>query len=276
MAVDMEIQQLPASAFIRSLPARITYAVERNIDSFNIPLKGDIDILITSESYLEFLKAAHAAGILLFCTPSFGGARLFLGTCPGDIKRVDCGWHQNYKGIPLGDVGELLKTRVFDQESGIYLLPPPMQAKLLWMVKNAYGGAEKYRELLTENGFNILTRKQRRIWLVKTLLANPLKSLFGFFQFLWVYVRRLSHSSGLLVYGISVDQLWQCPTIQYLFQGRIGKAANLISGILRSRINSEALTVGNPGAADIDLSICEDNLQREIRIMDFLRIHRID
>ena len=86
------------SKLLKELLSELDYAIERNVESLDIALKGDVDILIDHADYHRFMKRALSSGALISATDSYGGARIFLFCNQKSIKRINC--FVSNRGIP--------------------------------------------------------------------------------------------------------------------------------------------------------------------------------
>ena len=264
---------MKVSEFLSGLPADVKYAIERGLPEIDQALVSDLDIVITKNGFRMLYASAVEKGLLLFATLSYGGVRLFLASSSCDIKRIDCMWNCNYLGIPICSVSKLLNVQVRDAQTSLFVLNENMQAEVAFAVKNARGGAEKYRVLLERNDLEVLSAGARRHWLVKQVVKHPLATLTGVPRLVLAYAIRILFPSGVSVFGVSARQLTQSDVLTYLFQGRIREAA-LIEGFMRSRFGSELCIVKSVKQADIDLSGMQTLQAIEQEILAYLRESR--
>lgn len=260
------------SQFLKDLPPELVYAIERGLPETDQPLISDLDIVITKRGFLTLYEIAKQRGMVVSVTLSYGGARLFIA-CHGGIKRIDCMWNCSYLGIPICSTQRLLAARQLDPNTGLYILAEDMQAEIAFAVKNAYGGAEKYRVLLERHGLQVLSPNARRRWLISQTLRHPLATLTGLCRMILTYTTRIAFPSGVRVFGASATELMDSDVLRYLFQGRIRKTGQ-IHGFIRSRLGSELCVVQSIARADIDLSVTENLQAAERAVQLYLREHQ--
>jgi hypothetical protein len=270
---DNEVSLPSASELLADLPQEVVYAVERGLPEINRSLTSDLDLVITKCGFLILYEIARRRGMVISVTLSYGGARLFIACHGGGIKRIDCMWNCTYLGIPICDMGRLLASRQLDQDTGLYVLAEDMQAKVAFAVKNAYGGAEKYRGLFERHGLQVLTADARRRWLVLKLFKHPLATLTGLSRMMLAYAARIAFPAGIRVYGISAGELTHSSVLRYLFQGRIREAAR-INAFVRSRLGAELCVVTSNAQADIDLRGFDSLPAAEQAVQTYLCEHR--
>ena len=198
---------------------------------------------------------------------------MFLSYDGQGIKRIDFQWGAYYWGIPIVDVRKLLEGRFVDPQTGLSLLPESMHAAIINAVKNTYGGADRYRDLLLEHGYHVMGSGERLRWLAGRALSRPFSSLFGLVRTMLIYFSRLVYPSGLMLYGADPALLRCSRTLNYLFQGRISEAA-IGPAFFRSRLLSELCIISNKDLADIDISSCQDLQIIEESVVSYLRRKR--
>jgi len=257
--------------FLKSIPCEVKYAIERNVEYVYQPLVGDIDMLICEKDFPLLIQLAREARILILVTKSFGGARIFIGNDTKTIKRIDCVWNLHYRGIFLASVEEFLARRVIDPDTGLYVLPEELQAHVVYLVKNAYSGADKYQTLLERNGFVVLNSKERLWWLSTAILRHPIAFITGFFKYLFSYLTRLFSPTGLLVYGAPVDRLRSSIAVNYLFQDRVRSMDSLMMAFLRASLLSEMCVIPYRWLAQLRFSKDASTIECEREIFQFLR-----
>ena len=233
---------------------------------------SDLDIVITKQGFLTLYEMARQRGIVVSVTLSYGGARLFIAV-HGGIKRIDCMWYCSYLGIPICNLQRLLASRQRDKNTGLYVLSEDMQAEVAFAVKNAHGGAEKYRLLLERNGLEVLTAGARRRWLASQAAHHPLATLTGMARMLLSYAARIVLPSGVRASGISAIKLRESIVLRYLFQDRI-RTTGQIDGFIRSRIGSELCVVRSRDHADIILRETANLYATEQAFRAYLQKHR--
>ena len=258
--------------FFQSLPYNIEYAIERGLDEVAISSSGDLDILIRKRDFPALIQAARDANILTSLSISYSGARIFLGDCNG-IKRIDFNWIAHYRGLPLGSVEKYLQARRKDSVTGLFVLPDKQHAAFIYLIKNSYGGAEKYRQLLEENNFMVLNKRQRH-WLIFTaIIRHPLASIAGKIRYTASYLFRFIYPTGLLVSGLSRQQLENNHDVMYLFQNRISSKRGL-KAFLDTRLLSRLCITPDIRRADIALNGGADNRETTTAIVKYLRSTR--
>jgi hypothetical protein len=260
-------------SLLREATPRITYAIERGASEIDDSLRSDLDIVIDKKDFFELFELAQRRNMIIFTTLSFGGVRLFVSNHESGIKRIDFQWDAYYRGIPIADVGELLKNRTTDPVTGLFVLPESMHARIINAVKNAYGGADRYRELLSKHGYRVMVGGERLRWLAGRALSQPFSSIFGLVRTALIYLGRLVYPSGLMVYGADPAMLRNSRTLNYLFQGRIREAA-IGPTFIHSRLMSELCVISIKAMADIDVSACKDIQAVEQKVVSFLRRKR--
>lgn len=260
-------------SLLRDASPQITYAIERGAAEINDSLRSDLDIVIAKKDFFELFELAQHNNMIIFSTLSYGGVRLFVSNGGTGIKRIDFQWNAYYWGIPIADVGELLKSRTTDPATGLSVLPESMHAMIINAVKNVYGGADRYRDLLSKHGYHVMGRGERRRWLAGRVLSRPFSSLFGLARTMLIYLGRLVYPSGLMLYGADPALLRNSRTLNYLFQGRV-REAGIGQAFIRSRLFSELCIISNKDLADIDISSCSDLQDIEQRVVSFLRKNR--
>ena len=241
----------------------LDYAIERNIEMIDIPLEGDVDILITFAAYQSFIKRAWERGVVLSVARVFGGSRVFIACSTKLIKRIDFMWHIHYRGIIMAETQELLALREPSSEGGLYTLPINAQVRIVYYIKNAYGGAEKYRSVLEQQGYGVLDRLGRRIMLKKAWLSRPLRATYGMLFYWMSYLRRVIVPSGLTVAGVNLSRLKKNKILNYLFQTRIYEEQSIFLAMLRSRFMSELCLTKTHGAA---LQLLESMTDEELEL----------
>jgi hypothetical protein len=259
--------------FLAALPSTVEYVIERGLSTLDLPFISDLDLVVTKQGFFALYETAKRQGLIVSMTLSYGGARLFLGFEDGTIKRLDCMWAASYIGIPICNTRRLLDSRLIDPATNLYVLSEQMQAEVVFAVKNARGGAEKYRKLLEQHGLEVLTAGARRNWLLSLAMRRPLLSLFGLFRTIFIYSLRLIFPSGVIVYGTTHAVLHASTPLRYVFQDRV-HAAPPAAAFLRSRLLAELCLVNSRGLADIDLSTTADSRSAERAVLDFLCKHR--
>jgi hypothetical protein len=264
----------PILDLLRRLPDSLEYAIERNLDNLATPLVSDIDIIMRKRDFCHLLNEARRSGILISVALAYGGARLFVGHDANSLKRIDCMWTVHYSGIPLDNIGELLAARATDSNTGLSVLPVRAQARVVWTIKNAYGGAEKYRALLEQHGYAILTPRARSRWLAAIVLRQPLVALMGFMATMMAYLARLVRPTGVVVTGANPELLRRSRAITYLFQNRIRADLGIAATVLRARVLSEICTTRHAWLADVDLSGCDTLSGCENKIIEYLKSNR--
>lgn len=259
--------------FLLNLPSVVDYAIERGLSTLDQPFVSDLDIVVSKQGFMALYGIARQQGLVVSVTLSYGGARLFLEFKDGTIKRIDCMWDATYMGIPLCSTRRLLNSRLIDPATKLYVLPERMQAEVVFAVKNAHGGTEKYQELLERHGLRALTAGVRRRWLLSLLMRQPLTSLVCLFRTILVYSLRMIFPSGITIHGTTDTMLGigNCVSLRYLFQDRI-RAARTVSAFLRSRLMAELCLIRSRAMADIDLTA--DPRPAENAVLDFLRRRR--
>lgn len=254
----------------------LSYVVERGVENIHVPLTSDIDILLAKRDRSAFNRRVKASGLLVSAASAYGGVRLFIGKTGSDLKRIDCTWALHYKGIPLLNTEELLGEGVVCPLTGVRSLPDSASAKIAFAVKNAYGGAERYRLLLERYGFSILSPSQRAIWLLKKILRHPLTSLSGTAGCILAYIRRFWKPSGLTLGGVTPDELRDSVVLKYLSQSREIAQHSALVGFLRSRLISDICIIPWAPCADLDLSCAKNLNEYEDLIIKHLRKKRSD
>lgn len=257
--------------FLKSLSNKVIYAIERDVGSVCRPLVGDIDMLIRENDFPLLIQIAREAGILISITRSYGGARIFIGYGTKTIKRIDCVWRLHYRGILLTSAEELLEQRVIDSCTGLYVLPEKQQAQVVYFVKNAYGGAYKYLELLKRYGLSVLNSRERLLWLGALILRHPIAFVKGFVEYISSYLARLFSPTGLLVHGVPVDRISSSVAVRYLFQGRVRREDSLMMAFFRARLLSEVCVIPYGWAAQLRFSPEISTVECEREIFQFLR-----
>jgi hypothetical protein len=250
------------------------YVIERGMESINLPLESDIDLLLSEGDKASFVQRVIASGMLLYASNAYGGIRLFIGKTRADIKRIDCTWNLHYRGVPLLSVDRLLTEGIIDTVTDLKTLPEPVMAEIAFAIKNAYGGAEKYRAFLEKHGFSILSSSQRVKWLTGKVLRHPAASIIGAMGCFFNYVRRIWKPTGLMVGGVSPAVLEQSEVIRYLFQRRAIRRYRTVIGLIRSRITSDICVIPWVRFADLDLSHARDLAECEERIISYLQGRR--
>jgi len=264
---------LSARQLLEKLPAEVVYAIERGVAEADQPLVSDLDIVITKRSFLVLYSLAKQCGMIVSVTLSYGGARLFITLHDGGIKRFDCMWNCSYLGIPICSTRQLLTARKTERNTGLYVLAENMQAEVAFAVKNAHGGAEKYRDLLERHGLKVLDNTSRRLWLLSLIVKHPLATLTGITRMTLAYTARLIFPSGITVFGASATELRNSDVLRYLFQGRIQETGG-ISGFIRSRLGAELCIISSRSQADIDLSYTDGLQSAEQAILGHLHKHQ--
>ena len=259
--------------FLVQATPRIRYAIERGVAEIDESLRSDLDIVIIKNDFFKLLELARNENRLISSTLSFGGARLFLSNHNADIKRIDFQWGAYYWGIPIADIGRLLEGRFIDPTTGLSLLPEPMHAAIIDAVKNAYGGADRYRDLLSKHSYHVMESGERLSWLAGRVLSRPFSSMLGLARTMVIYLGRLVNPSGLIIYGAAPALLHNSRTLNYLFQGRVRESA-IGPAFIRSRLLSELCIISNKALADIDISSCLNLQEIEERVVSFLRTKR--
>ena len=249
----------------------LEYVIERGMESINLPLQSDIDLLLSERDKASFVQRVRASGMLLYASSAYGGMRLFIGGTRADIKRIDCTWNLHYRGVPLLNVDRLVAEGIIDTVTDLKTLPEPVMAEIAFAIKNAYGGAEKYRALLEKYGFSILSSSQRVKWLAGKVVKHPAASIFGAMGCFFSYVRRIWKPTGLMVGGVSPAVLEQSEVIKYLFQSRAIRRYRTVIGFIRSRLTSDICVVSWARFADLDLSHARDLAECEEWIIRYLQ-----
>jgi hypothetical protein len=267
-----EFMTIPSAAqrFLAALPATVEYAVERGLATLDQPFIGDLDLVVTKQGFFVLHEIARRQGLIVSVTLSYGGARLFLGFEDGTIRRIDCMWAAGYIGIPICNVRRLLNSRIIDPATKLYVLSERMQAEVVFAVKNAHGGAEKYRKLLEQHGLEVLTGRARLRWLLSLAARQPLSSLIFLCRTMFVYSLRMIFPAGVIVRGAAYTTLRSSALLRYLFQDRI-RVASPIAAFPRSRLLAELCLVNSRALVDIDLSTAADPQATEQAVLDFLR-----
>lgn len=249
----------------------LDYVIERGMESISMPLQSDIDLLLSERDKVSFVERVRASGMLVYASNAYGGMRLFIGRKRADIKRIDCTWNLHYRGVPLLNVDRLLAEGIIDTVTDLKTLPEPVIAEIAFAIKNAYGGAEKYRSLLEKHGFSILSSSQRVKWLAGKVLRHPATSIIGATGVFLSYARRIWRPTGLMVGGVSPAILGQSEVIRYLFQSRAIRRYRTVVGFIRSRLTSDICVVPWARFADLDLSHARDLAECEERIIRYLQ-----
>ena len=148
-----------------------------------------------------------------------------------------------------------------------------MHAVIINAVKNAYSGADSYRDLLTKYGYHVMGSRERLRWLAGRVLSRPFSSLLGLTGTMVIYLGRLVYPSGLMIYGAAPALLQNSRALNYLFQGRI-RESPIGPAFIRSRLLSELCIISNKDLADIDISSCTDLQDIEQIVVSFLRRKR--
>ena len=253
-------------------PAKLFNNILR-LDDVSLSSQGDLDILIRKSDFPNIIKAARCAGILISSSITYGGARIFLGDDDGNIKRVDFDWLIHCRGIPLDSVDNSIKARQIDPTTGLFVLPEKQHAAMINLIKNSYGGAEKYRQLLERNGYQVLSKAQRNRLILTTLVRHPIASIMGKVRYLACYLLRAVYPTGLLIYGLSRQQLENNRDVMYLFQNRIS-SSNGLRTFFDTRIMSRLCITSNTQHADIALDFDTDLKTMTTEVVKYLRSTR--
>jgi hypothetical protein len=259
--------------FLRQAAPGTRYAIERGASEAGDSLRSDLDIVIDKKDFFGLHELARNENMIISLALSYGGARVFLSNKKAGIKRVDFQWGAYYWGIPIADVGELLKSRFIDPASGLSLLPDSAHATMINAVKNTYGGADRYSDLLSSHGYRVMNRGERLRWLAGRAMSRPFSSLLGLARTMLIYTGRLAYPSGLMLYGADPALLRNSKVLNYLFQGRIRQAA-MGPAFIRSRLASELCIISSKTMADIDISACADLQAVEQSVISCLRRKR--
>lgn len=251
-------------------------AIERGLSSIAVPLRGDIDLLLSERDREKCLERIRNSGMLIHAASAYGGTRLFLGDGLRVIKRLDVTWKLHYRGVPLLEVDRLLAHSTVDASSGFRILPEKIAMEIAYAIKNAYGGAEKYRMSMERHGFSVLRSNQRRKWLLALIMKRPLDSLYGAVRCAVHYCRRLWRPTGVMIGGASSSVLNQSALLMYLSQARGIRQYGMFAGYLRSRLMSEICVVRFARLADLNLPGNADGATCEKKIVNYLRNRRVD
>ncbi|MFC1772731.1 hypothetical protein ACFL3A_05190 [Pseudomonadota bacterium] len=250
---------------LETLLLELNYAIERNIESIDIPLEGDVDILITYPDYVHFIRRAREQNLVISIARVYGGARVYL-ECPGMlIKRVDFIWRLHYRGINFLDVKKLISERILSAEAGLYVLPEREQAYVVFYIKNSYGGAPKYRELLEKYGLKVLSPAERRKMLSTFWVKKTWQTLVGVLSYWLSYLSRILSPTGLAVSGVTSDRIRNMKVLGYLFQGKICEEYSRVKVVIRSRFLSE-LCITNKHFAELKLKehVTDNDIKEEV------------
>jgi hypothetical protein len=243
------------SGFLREAAEYARFAVERGLDTIAVPCSSDVDIITTKRDFLRILDVAVRDHALLHVAMAYGGARVFLKDEHENVKRFDFTWTIHWYGIHFVTGESLLSLAQTDPATGLPVLPPHVHARILYFVKNAYGGAERYRSFLAQQGFAELDRAARRRYLAAVLLRAPVLSALGFIRTILCYLLRVRWPTGLIVTGAAVEVLRGSKRLNYLFSGRIDARAG-VGAAFRARVGSRML-VAPPGKKhDLDVAGC--------------------
>lgn len=250
---------------LETLLLDLNYAIERNIESIDIPLEGDVDILITYPDYVHFIRRAREQNLVLSVARVYGGARVYL-ECPGKlIKRVDCIWRVHYRGINMLDVKKLISKRILSAEAGLYVLPEREQAYVVFYIKNSYGGAPKYRVLLEKHGLRVLGPAARRKMLSEFWAQKTWQTLVGVLSYWLSYLNRILSPTGLAISGITSDRVHGMTVLGYLFQGKICEENGRLKVLFRSHLLSE-LCITHKHYAELKLKehVTDNDIEEEV------------
>ena len=250
---------------LETLLLDLNYAIERNIESIDIPLQGDVDILVTYPDYVQFIRRAKEQYLVLSVARVYGGARVYL-ECPGRlIKRVDFIWRLHYRGINFLDVKKLISKRILSAEVGLYVLPEREQAYVVFYIKNAYGGAPKYRRLLEKYDFSVLDPAARRKMLSTFWAQKTSQTLVGVLSYWLSYLNRIVGPTGLAVSGITSDRAHNIRVLGYLFQGKICEEYGRLKVMIRSRLLSE-FCITHKHFAELQLKehVTDNDIEEEV------------
>lgn len=251
-------------------------AIERGLSSIAVPLRGDIDLLLSERDREKCLERIRTSGMLIYAASAYGGTRLFLGDGLGVVKRVDVMWKLHYRGVPLLEVDRVLAHSAVESSSGLRVLPEKIAMEIACAIKNAYGGAEKYRTSMERHGFSVLRANQRRQWLLALIMKRPVESLYGAVRCAVCYCRRLWRPTGVMIGGVSPSVLNQSALLTYLSQSRSIHQYGMLAGYLRSRLMSEICVVRCARLADVNLPGHADEATCEKEIVNYLRKKRVD
>lgn len=258
--------------FFRSLPSNLEYAIARGLDDVALSAKGDLDILIRKKDFPALIQAARDANILTSLTISYSGARIFLSD-NNNIKRVDFNWVAHYRGLPLGSIEDHIKSRYKESAMGVFVLPDKQHADFIYRIKNTYGGAEKYRQLLEKNNYRVLTKNQRNWFILSTFLRHPLASIIGKIRYSACYLLRATYPTGLGVFCLSKQQLENNQDVMYLFLDRISYSKGL-KAFLYTHFLSRLCVTSNAKGADLILGLDSDTCTTTTAIIKYLRHSR--
>lgn len=267
-SADTERPEFVTNLFLRL--DDLEYAIERGLREIDAPLVSDLDVIIRREDMDKFIKLASEERLLLHVVNTFGGARVFIGRGVHDVKRVDFMWLCHYRGIHLLDLKPLLGRRKLDPVSKLYVLAEDDHARVLFAVKNAYGGAEKYRSELSNYGFPTFGPRNRINWLVKCFLSEPIRASVGAVSVALAYAGRLIRPSGLSVFGTSANTLNRSSVIRYIFQGRVQQCSCLSVPYLAG-LGAALCVVTTRRCAQLDLSSCSSLADCEQEVVATLR-----
>lgn len=251
-------------------------AIERGLSSVAVPLRGDVDLLLSERDREKCLERIRHSGMLIHAASAYGGTRLFLGDGLRVIKRLDVTWKLHYRGVPLLDVDRLLAHSAVDSSSGFRILPEKSAMEIACAIKNAYGGAEKYRAPMERHGFSVLRSNQRRKWLLALIMKRPMESLSGAVRCAFHYCRRLWRPTGVMIGGANPSVLNQSALLTYLSQSRGIRQYGMVAGYLRSRLMSEICVVRCARLADLNLPGNADGATCEEEIVNYLSKRRAD
>lgn len=241
----------------------LNYAIERNIASIDIPLEGDVDILIPYPDYVRFLQRARERGVVISVARVYGGSRVYLEFAGKLIKRIDLIWRLHYRGINFLEVNKLLEQRVLSEKIGLYVLQEYEQACIVFYIKNAYGGAQKYQKLLEKHEFSVLLPAERRKLLSSFWRHNTRQTLVGVLSYWFSYFDRVFHPTGLALSGITIERARNIGVLGYLFQGKIREQSGYINIMFRSRFLSELCITQNKFA---ELKLGEHVADKDVEI----------
>lgn len=256
-----------------TLPDDIEYAIERGIDKLTLSSEGDLDVLVKKSDFLTIADHARSSAILVSLTITYGGARLFLSDNSGNIKRVDFDWLIHHKGFPLRSVDDYIKHRYKDTETGLYLLPEKQHASVINYIKNSKGAAEKYRQILEKHNFQVFDKNQHLSLMLSALVTHPIMSSIGVIRYLACYLLRAIYPTGLLIYGLSGDQIANNKDVMYLFQNRISRNYG-IKAYLDTHFLSRICITKNAQLADITINFTNNTAIISETIIQYLRLTR--
>jgi hypothetical protein len=246
------------------------YAIQRGLQSLDIPLSSDIDIVVTKASAVHMIDLAKEKKLLIHLTESYGGARLYVAGRGSNAKRIDLMWECHYRGIPLLDLSPIIKRRALDGGSGLYSVSEPDLASIVYFIKNAYGGADRYACLLEKYGYSVLSNRRRVKFILASFLKKPVRSCCGLARVAYLYARRIISPSGLTVTGKGNDFLARSEIINYLFPGKI-QPCRFPVWVYRARIASALCILAQGRHAQVDLSMCASLRECERQILRELR-----